>query len=594
MNTKEIFQKNIEAVDLVNAMILLFRKQNFNRGDRLFPAWIQNFSALVGTFFAEKNYFNACGTIVEESGIADMLQELMRAQEQKDYVLLADLLELRVLPLFYSLQEAIRVQENLRLHASEGMRESVGDALFFDHFEANLACLEKEQPELTRRLRARRGGALLLTFTDEARHCTYELEQTSQGAPTLKLTDENGSYYFHSNNSPLWEARLLVSNYYEETKAEYCVYGIGLGYHVRVLYSECRGGVPITVYESDLNMLMFALQAANFVPLLQKELRLVYDPDLTLFTKRLENTSEVPVIHYPSLRNISKGAVKKRMEELFVQDSSIRNQRGEMLSNFRNNINNCGHYIDELAGQIAGKDVYLAAAGPSLDKNIALLKEKPENAVIVVVGTAFRKLLAEGIKPDYAVFLDAADRIYAQLEGLEGESVPLLIASTACRRLAENYRGKRYLICQKEFNEAERYAKEHGYQTYMTGGSVATIAFDAALRLHAKRIVAIGLDLAYTGNRLHAVSAGRRELLGDMTGLIPVKASDGGEVYTTQAMEMYRRWFENRIAQATAETPSTELPEFINATEGGAYIAGMRYRTLRDVICDKYPGEGAP
>ncbi len=574
MNAKEIFQKNIEAIDLVNYMILLFCKQNFNRGDRLFPAWVQNFSALVGTFFAEKNYFNAHGTIVDEADIADMLNVLMRAQEQKDYVLLSDLLKLRVLPLLYSLQEIIRAQEE--------------EPLFLDHFQTNLDYLEIKQPALASQLRARRGDKPLLSFTDRGRHCTYELEQTSQGVPTLKVTDKNGSYYFHSNDSPLLEARLLVSNYYEERKTQYRIYGIGLGYHVRTLYAECRGGVPITVYENDLNMLVFAMQATNFVPLLQRELRLVYDPDFLLFMESLQSTSEAPVIHYPSLRNISQDAVKKRMEELFVQDSSIRNQRGEMLSNFRNNIKNCGYDIGELKDKIDGKEVYLVAAGPSLDKNIAMLKEKPKNAVIIVVGTAFRKLLSEGIRPDYAVFLDASERIYAQLAGLEKESVPLLIASTACRRLAENYQGSAYLICQKEFEEAERYAKEHGYRTYMTGGSVATIAFDIALRLGAKRMIAIGLDLAYTGNKLHAAGAGRRELLGDLTGLIPVKASDGGEVYTTQAMEMYRQWFENRIAQAAVELPQEELPEFINATEGGAYIAGMKYCMLRDVIAETH------
>lgn len=570
MNTKELFQKNIEAIDLVNYMVLLFYKQNFNRGDRLFPAWIQNFSALVGTFFSEKDYFNAPGMIVEEAEIADMLKALMRAQEQKDYVLLADLLKLRVLPFLYSLQEIIRQREET--------------PLFLDYFQTNLTELEKIQPALASRLKIRRGDQLLLSLTDEGKHCTYELEQTSQGAPTLKVTDQKGSYYFHSNESPLLEARLFASNYYEEQKEQYCIYGMGLGYHVRALNAECRGGVPLTVYESDLNMLVFAMQAANFVPLLQKELCLVYDPDFMLIMKALQSSSEAPVIHYPSLRNISQEAVKKRMEELFVQDSSIRNQRGEMFSNFQNNIVNCRHEVGELKEQIEGKDVYLVAAGPSLDKNVAMLKEKPNNAVILVVGTAFRKLLAEGIRPDYAVFLDAAERMYAQLAGLEKESVPLLIASTACRRLAENYQGPTYLICQKGFEEAERYAKEHGYMTYMTGGSVATIAFDIALRLGAKRIIAIGLDLAYTGNKLHAVSAGQRELSGDLTGLIPVKAAEGGEVYTTQAMEIYRQWFENRISQATAEFPREEQPELINATEGGAYIAGMKYCTLQDVI----------
>jgi len=579
MNRKELFQKNIATIDLVQEMIMVFRRQNFNRGDRLFPEWIRNFSSLVESLFEKKKEYNTFGDIVDETRVAQMLRELMQAQEQKDYVLLADLLELKVLSFLLSVQDVIRMQES-------------GD-LLPDFFEKNCSCLGKQQlvKILLDRKRVMKedmqmpDGGMITEYTDKERSCTYYIEQTSQGAPTLRLTDRAGDFYFHSNHSPLSEARLLVSNYYKPEGKEYCIYGLGLGYHISALFAECRGSAPITVFESDPHIFVLALQSLDFTRFLSNGVTFVYDPDFTLFMKYLqEHPGEVPLIHYPSLRNISCQSVRKRMEELFVQDSSVRNQLGEMLSNFRSNIRNCSRYIDELSGSIAKKDIFLVSAGPSLDKNVRLLKEKPKSAVIVSVGTVYKKLIKEGIRPDFAVFLDASDRIYGQVAGLENETVPLWIASTACGKIAARCRGETYLICQEDFHEAEQYAGGHGYRTYTTGGSVSTIAFDVCIRLGAKRVIAIGLDLAYTGNKIHASNAGRRELSGDVSGLLAVRASDGSTVYTTQAMEIYRQWFEKRIRQAVKETKNGEPAEFINATEGGAYIAGMKYCTLQEAI----------
>ena len=569
---------NIASMDLIQDMIRLFRKQNFNRGDRLFPSWIQNFSVLIGICFEEKAYLNQFEEVINEKEISAALKEIMSAQEQKDYVLLADFLEMKVIPLLVSIQEI------LRMHAQEQF------SFYTNCFDLNLAYLQETQPKLAALLQKQYAKmcssmdrGILLSYTDKLHGCIYEIEQTTQGAPTLKLTDKNGSWYMHGNNSPMEEARFFAGQYYEQRREDYVIYGMGLGYHVLALFEECRGTVPITVFESDLNILIFAFQLHNLIPYMKNGVQIIFDSDFRLFAKALENPSEAPVIHYPSLRNIFNPNVKKKLEELFVHDSSVRNQLGEMLANFRHNIKNCGHYADELRPSIMGKDVYLVAAGPSLDKNIELLREKPANAAVIVVGTAFRKLVTLGIRPDFVIFLDASSRIYSQLSGLEQETIPMLVASTALRSLAQNYAGETYLICQEGFAEAEQYALQRGYHTYMTGGSVATIAFDAALSLGAKRVIAIGLDLAYTGNKIHAMNAGRRELSDDMAGFMEIKASDGGTVYTNPAMEMYREWFERRIAKARKEQ-GEQLPEFINATEGGAYIEGMEYCTLAEAI----------
>ncbi len=580
MNTKDIFQKNIEVIDLVNQMILLFRRQNFNRGDRIFPIWIQKFSALMGIFFEQKTYFNEYGVLIEETLVTQMLKEIMQAQEQKDYTLLADLLELRILPFFLSVQDVLRAKES--------------DCLFDNSFETNLRYLQTVDPILAGILREQRNRMLslkcenesdmILSYKDDKLLCSYELEQTSQGNPTLRMTDQKGSWYFHGNACPLDAARSFASTYYRTDRMGYCIYGLGLGYHVRALCEETCFAVPVTVFESDLNIIVLAMQMYDYSSLLQRNLKIVYDPDFHKFMEHIQNDSEPPVIHYPSLRNISYEAVKKRMEELFVQDSSIRNQLVEMLANFNSNILHCTHYVDELKSEITGKDVYLVAAGPSLDKNIELLKKKPKNAVIIVVGTAFRKLMNENIKPDYAVFLDSGSRVYGQVQNFDTKRVSCLIASTACKEIAQNYQGDCYLVCQNGFKEAQRYASEHGLNTYNTGGSVSTIAFDIAIGLGAKSVIVIGLDLAYTGNKIHASGADWRTLSEDATGLVEIKSFDGGTVRTTMAMEMYRLWFEKRIADANNALPKEHVPDFINATEGGAYIAGMKYRSLKEAI----------
>ena len=57
--------------------------------------------------------------------------------------------------------------------------------------------------------------------------------------------------------------------------------------------------------------------------------------------------------------------------------------------------------------------------------------------------------------------LFAQAHLYGQIGGVEHEEVPIICASTACRRIAELYQGKKYLICQNGYDRAETYAKEN-------------------------------------------------------------------------------------------------------------------------------------
>ena len=111
MDPRVEYRKNAQTIDMVQEMIDCFRRQNFNRGDRLLPVWTKKFTVLIGTLMEEKAYFNESQVIVNETEIVSILRGVMEAQEQKDYILMADYLELQVLPFLFMLQDVIREKE---------------------------------------------------------------------------------------------------------------------------------------------------------------------------------------------------------------------------------------------------------------------------------------------------------------------------------------------------------------------------------------------------------------------------------------------------------------------------------------------------
>jgi hypothetical protein len=92
----------------------------------------------------------------------------------------------------------------------------------------------------------------------------------------------------------------------------------------------------------------------------------------------------------------------------------------------------------------------------------------------------------------------------------------------------------------------------------------------------------VGQDLALTPDKVHAGNdTVDLEKLGYKK--IAIEGYYGDVVYTTWDYNEYRKWFEKTIAKE-------DCPEVINATEGGAKIAGAIQMPLRDVVeryCNK-------
>ncbi|MCI8509157.1 MAG: motility associated factor glycosyltransferase family protein [Lachnospiraceae bacterium] len=562
MTRQQIYTTSTQLQYHIREAIYACHTQNHDRVVRILATVINVLVQRLEEVFADISYYNQEIELVNLEAINLSLQDILAAQENKDYVLLADLLELRLVPFLQSLQEAIRSYDGVDTDS--------------EIWKNNMSALKEHDKSLWKQLNAyhERYERETAAGTWQMNH---HLEATNTGAFTLAGQDGNGMYYYHSNISPEGEAADFARYYYTIECPSYVVWGLGLGYHIHELF-RLDDGIRIQVFESNLDVIYHCLMAVDSSVLLNDfNFELIYDPDFKKVISVLDEGTENFIIHNPSLRHIKDARIKEQMEMFFIRDSGKRNAAILFENNSRENFKHYDGYADELRPEFEGKDVIIVAAGPSLDKNVELLKNKRPNMVILAVETVFRKLLNLGIDVDYMIVTDANSRIYWHLEGLESRQVPMLYLSTAYKGYAMNYQGKKYLICQNGYKKAEELAKQKGWHLYETGGSVTTTAFDVCIRLGCKSIAFIGLDLAYTGNLAHAEGAAKRAAAGAEE-MQQVPAVGGGKVPASKVFIMYNRWIAERAKKEDVVMP------VIDATEGGAVIPGLKMMLFQSYL----------
>lgn len=564
MNKYELYQLNQRLQFHCRCAINVLHCQNYYSGMQCLQNIRMELEQYLGGIMRESEFLEDD----TQSLLVQSLQAIMQAQENEDYVLLADVIEIQLLADLNIIQNK--------------MRESLSA------FEDESEIWNKNNKLITKDTR------LIDTVKRISEECKCKsgllereiwTEQTNSGAKTLAAKDEKGVVYFHSNIDPYYEAWQFANWYYRPEKKEYVIYGLGLGYHIEALMNLDES-IHVRVFEQDINVLYYFLRSRIQNKILTNpHIEITYDPELKKFADAL-NENAVVVMHHPSLRHIKQKNVRERMEYMFIRDSGIRNQYNLMVSNFRENELHCVHNVDELYQQFQGKRAVIVAAGPSLDRNIDVLKQKPSDVLIISTGTIFHKLLQYGIGVDYVIVSDAQPSIRKQFQQDFNCDIPLLVLSTASKCVATEYAGDKYIIYQKDYPLSENAAKVKKRNIYETGGSVSTTALDVCLRLGCKSVAYIGLDLAYTGEKRHSNgtvgvekidTSDMRMVSGyELIGAYNDYKKVNVEVPSSHLFDMYRQWIEDRVSRTTT-------PVF-DATEGGSVIKGLEIATLKEYL----------
>ena len=309
------------------------------------------------------------------------------------------------------------------------------------------------------------------------------------------------------------------------------MYGLGNGMFVRKFLEKARNDCRILIHEPSVKILITAVNEFDLTDILSnKRVTLIFWPvldrseEIKLFYNDILDYKDVKSIktsfytNYPRLFRDDcfdyvegiNGAIEYVMANQVVHDRF----GGYYSRNFFNNVKyipDSLSYADLIKKMPEDIPAIIVAAGPSLDKNIKDLKAAEGKCLIISTDTALRPLAMAGITPDLAAIMDGKkDARYLSEEA--SRHVPLFCTPKSGDTFMNLHRGVKFFTDDSCFQIKEFMNREGCLFTSLSlGGSVAVSCFGLAISLGCKRIILVGQDLAYTGDKTHSVVTVRGE-----------------------------------------------------------------------------------
>jgi len=427
----------------------------------------------------------------------------------------------------------------------------------------------------------------------------------------IKMNESDAGFFMHSSYDPVSEAKRQIESLNYDKNGMFIVFGIGLGYQLLEIKKRMTEKSKVVVIENSVDVYNNTMRNIKLKELLEDN-RFTFIIDLNIgqtimflremmripvFFYLLSNVQFVTLSYYEKMfpRKASE-FTKILLEKILGKWHSLGNAAVDTIVGLVQNFYNIDEAIfnpgiDYFIDKYKNKPTIVVSAGPSLDKNIELIKEAEGKAVIIACDASLRALVKKGIKPDVVVSLERVtvydqllkNRDYEIAEDIVWAGPPLVEPN-----VFKEFKKNKKIICYKAGETINTWIDEilGGKGTIYMGNSVAHVAFGFALKIGADPIILTGQDLAFSENG-DTHGSGITDVVKQATThytqpkqIIYLKDSNDKPIRSTILWKTMLIEFENMIMQCKGRT-------FIDATEGGAYIRGTKVMTLRETI-DKY------
>ncbi|EOC3120481.1 motility associated factor glycosyltransferase family protein, partial [Campylobacter coli] len=217
----------------------------------------------------------------------------------------------------------------------------------------------------------------------------------------------------------------------------------------------------------------------------------------------------------------------------------------------------------------------IVSTGPSLTKQLPLLKKYANKATIFCADSSYPILAKHGIKPDYVCMLERTEltaEFFNHDFGEFDKDIVFVCAGVVHPKAIEYLKGRNLVITQKVLG-LPYYINLKDFSYAAVGFSVAHTLSYLATYLSHKNIIFIGQDLAYAenGNSHPDDYQNSANYESQMYEHILTTAYGGnGKVETHSIWLLFKNWFENEMIPNTRKMGITTY----NCTEGGARIEG--------------------
>ncbi|EIK8644048.1 motility associated factor glycosyltransferase family protein, partial [Campylobacter jejuni] len=422
--------------------------------------------------------------------------------------------------------------------------------------------------------------------------------------------DENLNIFDKTHNVFMYENLEEEINFFYQSILEktlrypfVCIYGIGNALLIKNLAKHYK---HLFVFESEIELFILALSTID----LSEELKVYKIVLFDCVAKDLEIQiamifDQQSILEYLSLYEmfISSHYYLKYYEasilfvnELCIKSASvaIRNAditcflplltHGQFLQNIPSMLESIP--FQRILSQRKNKfdNAIVVSAGPSLAKQLPLLKAYQDKAVIFCADGALSMLEKKGIVPDYVTNLDFTDlamKFFQNKENLKQSIIALECATHP--NIVRSLNAENCMIVLRNKALYQRFnLNDFGYID--TGTHVSHFSYTLALALGFKNIIMIGQDLAFDeeGNsHSKGFDFGEKFSGEENIDKLKVPAYGGkGEVLT------HITWNDYRIKLEYLFACNEQKAKFYNATEGGARINFTEELSFKE-CCEK-------
>lgn len=379
------------------------------------------------------------------------------------------------------------------------------------------------------------------------------------------------------------------------------LYGLGNGVLIRLLFNEQRQ--RIVVFEPELEIIFIVLNLLDFSSeIATQKLQIIYTKQIgymgvdslfdsnkysRVFVKTYDLLVTCPYYesYHDDILRIN-GYFIKAIEQAVV---SVGNDARDSVVGIYHHIANLPDALrtpslKDLVLALRGRDsAIIISTGPSLHKQLPLLKKVAPYATLLCVDASFPILTKHGIKPDIVLSLERVQesaKFYTDTPKSAQKGVVFALTSIVHKHTKLALKGAKVCFSFRPFGYTSLFGfDEYGYLGI--GMSAANMAYELAMLAEFKQCIFIGQDLAFGDDgSSHSKDAiyGTQESQYKKEGIYVPRYGGEGQIETSKIWKLFLHFFEKDIARTP---PSMQV---INATQGGARIAGTKELPFTQVV----------
>ncbi|HED8256757.1 TPA: motility associated factor glycosyltransferase family protein [Campylobacter jejuni] len=426
--------------------------------------------------------------------------------------------------------------------------------------------------------------------------------------------DENLNIYDKTHNVFMYENLEEELNFFYQSILEktprypfICIYGIGNALLIKNLAKHYK---HLFVFESEVELFILALSTLDLSEeLCSGKIYLVDIEEERVDIQLLILFDMKDMFEYLSLYEMFVNNVyyKKFYEDIWYKADELCEKNIEVIvRNLISNLNigfECySHLLQNIPSMLESipfqrilserknkfENAIVVSAGPSLAKQLPLLKAYQDKAVIFCADGALSMLEKEDIVPDYVLNIDFEDLPLRFFQNKENK-LSLNILSCATHPSLVRVLDNKSVILRDDPLYQRFNLNDFGYVD--TGTHVSHFSYTLALALGFKNIIMIGQDLAFDkeGNS-HSKGFALGERIDHTLNLptlqVPAYAGQG-EVLT------HITWNDYRIKLEYLFACNDQKAKFYNATEGGVRINFTEELSFKE-CCEKLLAKEKP